>query len=219
MPSQLTDYDSYSGAIQDLGRIIIELSQLDTPGYPLTEEIEEKLTTSSGIELDQNSEYWQSWIDIQNIAKKYTDNYATLRNLTALPVSTLHLGLRVDLPSSELPIALLRALYTFDGKLFIRASYRHPGTDSREIWLKGEREIFYEGTLPSDSPDPVAIGRKVASVELAYLANKTRSCAATVDYWQTSKQDGWYQQQQWADIRDVNRQTINDRIRDAEENI
>lgn len=205
--------------MQDLGRIIIELGQLDTPSYLLTDETKEKLTTSSGIELDQNSEYWQSWIDIQNIAKKHTDNYATLRNLTALPESTLHLGIKVDLPSANLPLARLRALYTFDGKLIIRASYSQPGTDSRKIRLEGAKEIFYKGTLPSESPDPVAIGRKVASIELAYLANKTRSCAATVDYWQTSKQDGWYQQQEWANIRDVNRQTINDRIRDAEENI
>jgi len=214
------DYDSYSNAIRDLGRIIVELDRLDTPNYPVAKEaLKKRVTTGSGIELDQSSEYWTSWTNIQNIIKEYTEDYTILRNLTELPVNTLHLGIKADLPSTELQAAQLRVLYTFDGKLTIKTSYRHPTTDSKKVWKERAKETFYEGTLPSDSLDPVAIGRKVASVELAYLANRTGSCAATVDYWQASKQDGWYRQQEWADVRGVNRQTINDRIRDAGENI
>ncbi|MFC6993180.1 hypothetical protein ACFQH3_19260 [Haladaptatus sp. GCM10025707] len=65
---------------------------------------------------------------------------------------------------------------------------------------------------------PLDIGRRITAIELAALANELGSPAETLDYWMTTEQ---YTSSQaiWAHVRNVSRQTVNDRVRAARKKI
>jgi hypothetical protein len=86
-------------------------------------------------------------------------------------------------------------------------------------YVDGKSKILFDAVLPNSDLDPIALTRKLVSIELSWLAHKTGSAAAALDYWQTRQNGGGYKQTSWADIRGVNRQTVNDRVRDAKESI
>jgi signal recognition particle subunit SEC65 len=70
-----------------------------------------------------------------------------------------------------------------------------------------------------DDPDPIALGREVARAELAILTHELESAAKTLDYWQSHRQDGWYQQRAWAEVRRKSKQAVGDNVRAAREHI
>ncbi|WP_285254132.1 hypothetical protein [Halobacterium salinarum] len=75
--------------------------------------------------------------------------------------------------------------------------------------------MLYEGFPDVDGLDQIQLGREVARAELAIIINTTKSAAETIDYWQTKLDPIGWNQKNWADIRGVSRQTVNDRVRSA----
>lgn len=79
--------------------------------------------------------------------------------------------------------------------------------------------MLYEGFVDLDGLDQIQLGREVARAELAIIINTTKSAAETVDYWQTKLDPTRWNQKNWADIRGVSRQTVNDRVRSATDSL
>jgi hypothetical protein len=75
--------------------------------------------------------------------------------------------------------------------------------------------VLFEGRLSNKNIDTIELGRRVAETELTRLTCKTGSTAETLDCWQTKIYPDEFSQQNWASIRDVNRQTVNDRLSSA----
>lgn len=94
-----------------------------------------------------------------------------------------------------------------DGDMNLLAGYPPAGSDS---W-----DVMFEGRLSESTPDPIELGRMVASAELGHIASETKSCAETLDYWQTESAPMPFSQVLWGDVRGVGRQTVNDRVRNA----
>lgn len=79
--------------------------------------------------------------------------------------------------------------------------------------------MLHEGFVDLDGLDQIKLGREVARAELAIIINTTKSAAETIDYWQTKLDPTGWNQKNWADIRGVSRQTVNDRVRSAAESL
>lgn len=212
----INKYDSYANAVRSLGEVVLALDQLDIPELSITEEqvVEEVGTT--WIEKPEDDAYQDIWASITAIVKQYIGEVDKTRTRAVSLKSgsdgvsehkmwveeSLTAGLHVE--GEE--VAILSVGYTGLGDLAMTAEYRRPFAGDN--WA-----VLWEGEIRGKDIDPVAIGREIASIELTYLVHETGSNAAALDYWQTHHQDGWYQQHEWADIRGVGRQTVNDRIR------
>ena len=205
-------YNSYSEAIRTAGRVIIRISQINTPKLTISGDgLGEEATVSEWVNLAQGTDYWEAWTSIQETVRNYTTHHEVSYDLYSEPYSGLYSSMTVELFSRDKKIGVLSIEYAGNGDVVVMGEYIHPGT---EAW-----NVLYEGIFPIDDIDPITIGRKIASVELSYLAAEIGSCAAALDYWQTHPEIGWYSQSEWANLRGVNRQTINDRLRDAKEQL
>lgn len=219
----ITTYHSYTNAIRTLGEMVLALDTLDFP-EPLffSEDILERSNGQISIELPQESEDWDFWHSITETVEKYIDQYGEYHaSLSDRGSENVHVPeydteyvsqtLSAELDAEGDTVATLILEYANVRALTVTAVYRQPGTQ--------EWAVLYAGIMPWCDTDAISIGREIASTELAYLVHKTRSNAAALDYWQSHDQDGWYSQSEWADMRDVNRQTVNDRIRHTRERL
>jgi hypothetical protein len=207
------NYNSYSEALRKMGQIIIEVSQINTPKLTISDaELDEEATVTDWVELAQDTDYWVAWTDIQETVREHTPHHEVSYDLYSESFYTgLYSSISAELLSGEQRIGLLDIEYSGYGEAFIMGEYRHPYT---ETW-----DILYNGIPSIDNIDALTIGRRISSLELSYLAAETGSCAAALDFWQTHPETGWYSQSEWADLRGVNRQTVNDRRRDAREQL
>ena len=208
-----TDYNSYSDAIRTMGQIITEISQADLPELTISDtELGEEATVTDWVELAQDTDYWAAWTNIQETVREHTTHYEVSYDLYSKPTSTsLSSSIFVELFSHKKRIGIISINYSGHGEMTVIGEYLHPGT---EAW-----DVFYEGLSPFRDIDAINMGRKIASVELSYLTAEIGSCAPALDFWQTHPETGWYRQSEWADLRGVNRQTVNDRLRDAKEQL
>lgn len=206
-------YNSYSEAIRTMGRVIIEISQTDTPELTVSDdELGDEATATDWVDRAQGTDYWGAWTNIQETVRNHTTHHEVSYGVDSGCMSSgLYSSINIELLSREKQIGSLVIEYTGNGTVLALGEYIHPGT---ETW-----NVLYEGIFPIDDIDPIAIGRKITNVELSYLAAEIGSCAATLDYWQTHPDMGWYSQSEWADLRGVNRQTVNDRVRNAKEQL
>jgi len=207
------NYNSYSEALRKMGQVIIEVSQINTPKLTVSDaELDEKATVNDWVELAQDTDYWVAWTNIQETVREHTPHHEVSYGLFSGSFYTgLYSSVSVELLSGKQRIGLLGIEYIGSGETFIIGEYRHPYT--------GTWERLYEGIPWVDDIDALTIGRRISSLELSYLAAETGSCAAALDFWQTHPETGWYSQSEWADLRGVNRQTVNDRRRDAREQL
>lgn len=81
------------------------------------------------------------------------------------------------------------------------------------------RGILWEGKVGGNPPSIPEVMLTVASGELALLTSQTGSCKVALDYWQTEMSPREYTQKDWSEIRGVGRQTVNDSVRSARNNI
>jgi len=188
-----------------MGRTVIELDQLELSSASVPEELFERESIDED-KLSEYSDYW-GWTDVREIVGKYFDSTSIERGMrSGSSENHLYYSVRGKIESDGKSVAIQSTECNTEGELAIIAEYDNPVSQGMGV--------LYRGIIPWDDVDAIAIGRRISSLELSYLAHQTGSCAAALDYWQTG-QDGWYRQHEWAKIREVGRQTINDRIRHA----
>jgi len=207
------DYNSYSESLRTMGQIIIEVSQIDAPELTIPDaKLGEEATIADWFELAQDTDYWAAWTNIQETVREHTTHYEVNYDfLSRLDSKTIYSLISVELLAGEKQIGVLDIEYNGHGEVFVMGECAHPGTDT---W-----DVFYEGMFPFSDIDAITMGRKIAGMELSYLTAEIGSCAPALDFWQTHPETGWYRQSEWADLRGVNRQTVNDRLRDAKEQL
>ena len=207
------DYNSYSESLRTMGKIIIEISQTNFPELTISDaELGEEATPTDWIELAQDTDYWAAWTNIQEIVQEHTTHYEVNYDFESVSNSnTIYSLISVELLARKKQIGVLNIEYNNHGEVVVIGECAHPGT---ETW-----DLFYDGTFPFADVDAITMGRKIGSMELSYLTAEIGSCAPALDFWQTHPETGWYQQSAWADLRGVNRQTVNDRLRDAKEQL
>jgi hypothetical protein len=155
------------------------------------------------IDIDGVSEWWEAWCEIREIIDDAfeTDveggNCATLTELEPgdhMSATNELINFSIDMYAS--------------GDLSYITEY--PIDAESNSW-----GMLYEGFPDVDGLDQIQLGREVARSEMIIIINSTRSAAETVDYWQTKLNPTPLIQKNWADIRGVSRQTVNDRVRSA----
>jgi hypothetical protein len=208
-----TPAEHHIEAVRELGRVVIELSQIDLPELQETDNmIVEETSGQTWIEVEQDDVYWNAWCDVYEVVTGIGSEDSMDEDLS--PDTPKHQRFQevtaTGSVDGERVTSLNVAVYA-DGDMRIHAEYLpHRG---------GSWKTLYEGRLSVTAPDLVDIGREIASAELTYLVHETSSDADALDYWQTHRRDGWYSQSVWADIRGVGRQTVNDRKRSTEKAI
>lgn len=205
---RMATYDSFASAISALGQAVIKLAQVNRSELAVSEQTANTLTTEEEwIEYAQGTDYWRSWNQISDILSQYADNYSPERYPN--PTGNLHeftQATTIQFSTRERKIGSLRVEYNNNGVLYIRAPYQDPVTDSREV--------LCDVVFPWMEIDLFELSRTITRLELTSLAHEFGSCAAVVDYYMTTY-TSWYTQTEWSDIRGVNRQTVNDRNREA----
>ena len=121
-----------------------------------------------------------------------------------------HVLYRVCLPSDRFGQG--RAVTVFQN--FVSAPQISPLNRVTGLMEVGKSSGRVISTILSQSPSEFV--RKLISEELAYLTKITQSGKVSLDYWQTALSPIEYSQKEWAAVRGVQRQTVNDSIRMAE---
>lgn len=220
------DYGLYVQAMHDLCRSMIELSQIDPPRLEIPENTSvSDLPEIEWDDIDSNrddishrwgdilsdTDYLTTCGEIVDIIEEYTDNYsATIGQEMAEDHREIILSVDAQFLVDGDAVAHLGVNYFDSSDIFMAADYNLYHYNRSQVGL-------FDGFISDYDIDPVDLSRQIVSIELAHLAYKTGSAAATLDYWQTEQGKGWYQQTDWADIRGVNRQTVNDRVRQAKQ--
>lgn len=186
-------------AVRDAGELALKLLEIDTP--PVSFYCE---TTEGGSPiLKQDERYWPAWQQIKDIVEPYgLFSVSNWEEDTESPVKQADATRKID--GEEW--AQVHAGYGADGTLVITLEFYVD-----EGWGTYISERASELT-------PLDVGRRVAAIELAILANELESPTETLDYWMTTEQYT-RSQSRWADIRSASRQTVSDRIRSAREKL
>lgn len=206
-------YNSYSQTLRSMGRVIMRVSQIDLPELTVPDsDLDDRMTRSDWLDIAKGTDYWHTFVNIREMVKDDMSQ-PQLSFHTPPPLSYRELSSRIkgDLILEDTKIGKLSIEYTTNGRLTVLAEYK-PSDDAP--WQR-----LHRSRHPSDDINPVELGRKIVSAELSYLTAETGSCAAALDYWQTHSRESFFTQSDWADMRGVNRQTVNDRIRDAKEQL
>ncbi len=186
-------------AVQDAAEIAFELLQVDTP--PISFYCE---TYDDGSPiLKQDERYWSTWKQIMEIVEPYgLFSVSNWEEDSESPSKQADATRKIDGED----FAHLHAGYGADGTLVITMEFR-----LNDGW----------GTYISERAteiSPLDLGRRVAAIELAILANELESPTETLDYWMTTEQ---YTQSQstWAGVRNASKQTVSDRVRSARDKL
>lgn len=196
----MSDVTDHREAVQDLARAVYKIAAVDVPELEITDGmVMEEMHGDNWIETQQDDNWWGAWCEIYDIVENH--GAAEIGDNQIKPGVEPHR--RYDEVRAKTEWTSLSVKVYAAGDVRILAEY----DNSTQSWV-----VLYEGR-PSNNPvDPIQLGREVASSELAHLAEATGSAKVALDYWQTSE---WYRQRQWADIRGVGRQTVNDSVREA----
>lgn len=208
-----TNYKSYSQTLSSMGRVIMRISRIEIPDLTVPDsDPDDRMTVSDWVDIARGTDYWEALSDIREIVDEDVPSHdITFDAFPPLVHEELHSRIKGEQLLQDTKIGKLSITYTTKGRLTILAEYK-PSDDAS--WQR-----LHKSTQPSDDVKPIELGRKIASAELSYLAAETGSCAAALDYWQTHSRESFLKQSDWAAIRGVNRQTVNDRVRDAKEQL
>lgn len=204
----MATHDSFAGAISDVGRALGELCQVERSELSASDQMRETLsTTDDWIEHAQGTDYWRAWNQIVDIFSRYGDDHS-IERYTSFPSDgcTFIQAVSINFSTRDREVCWLSIEYLETGELYILAEYRNPVT--------GSPEVLYDDIYPLVDIDVFELNRTVTCLELTSLAHELGSCAAVLDYYMTTY-TGWHTQKEWSAIRGVNRQTVNDRNREA----
>jgi len=192
-------------AVRDLAQAVHEIASVDVPELEVTDDmIMEESVGSGWIDIQQDDAWWDAWFEIYDIVERHGG--AKRGDNQMRPDVAAHR--RYDEVRARTEWTSLAVKVYADGDVRMLAEYDAATGSS---W-----HMLFDGRVTGGTPDPIELGREVASAELAVLARATESDADALDYWQTQVAPGGFNQRQWADVRDVGRQTVNDRKRSAE---
>lgn len=199
-------YDDHRDAVRALARAVVEIAAVDVPELDMSEDmVVEEPNGADWIEAEQDADWWDAWVAIERTVRELDG--ATTHDSEILVERDPHRRYLAARTSGETVDLSVRCYQT--GDVRILAEYL-PHADASSM------TVLYE-ERPSNTPvDPIDLGREVASAELAWLAHESGSAAAALDHWQTERSEGWYSQSQWAAVRGVGRQTVHDRVQDAQ---
>lgn len=193
-------------AVRDLATAVEQLAAGDVPELTVTDDmIVEESTDRDWIDVEQDEDWWSAWVrlcDIVDETMGMVDPAAGRTNMMRPDIDPSRRRMEIG---AETEYTSLSVTVYASGDLGILAEY--------EPADGGAYDVLFEGRLSIDSVSGVDLGRQVSAFELAVLANETGSCADTLDYWMTAMHG--LRQREWADIRGVGRQTVNDRVRSA----
>jgi len=187
-------------SVRELAKKVYRLSQIEVPELSRSEQnIVEESDGTRYYDIEADNDWWEAWCEICDIIgdskitfEKIRPDIDQHRQFMTIKSETRHTSLSVSVYA--------------DGDMSILAEYYRGD---------GSWDILFEGRHSNKNIDPIELGRRVAETELTRLACKTGSTAETLDYWQTNISPREFSQRNWASIRDVNRQTVNDRVSSA----
>lgn len=195
-----------SNAVRDLAQTVLDIAAVDVPELEVTDEmVVEESNGQDWIDVEADDAWWDAWCAIYDLVEEHGG--AEIAESQMQPGVEPHR--RFDKVRAETEYTSLAVSVYAQGDVKILAEY-DDGT--------GSYAVLYEGRPSLKPPDGIEFGRAVASVELAALASQTGSAAAALDYWQTNREDGFYLQSEWANVRGVGRQTVNDRVAEVRDN-
>lgn len=194
----MTEVDQKIQLVREAGEIGLELLECNTP--PVSRYAPEG---DDGVPIFQEDErFWSAWTQARDLAAKFDDD-PTIEEVRddSVPHFAIHTRRRIDGER----FANVGFVYGADGKCVINLEFKIED---------GWRAINdYQKDLTA-----LDIGRQIAAVELAVLANELQSPAETMDYWMTQTLYS-IRQSSWADDRKASPQTVSDRVRSAKEKL
>lgn len=203
-------YDSFADAIGALGRAVVEVCQVDRSGLSGSEQTMNTLSTvDEWIAYAHGTDYWRTWNQILEVLCQYGENYDVERHVSPHSDESVFVqNVLIGFSGREQQVCWLSVEYFETGQLHIWAEYRDPVTGSPEVLCDDLCPLIDIGD----------ISRTITCLEVTSLAHELGSCAAVLDYYMTTH-TGWYTQKEWSEIRGVNRQTVNDRNREARQGL
>lgn len=185
-------------AVRDAGEIAIRLLQLDrTPVSFYCE-----TTDSSSPVLESDDRFMDTWQQITDIVSNYGDiETDTLEEGGEKPAKSVQSHRMIG----NEDFGIVDVVYVADGGMTITLEFK-----AGDGWGTYISEHAVDLTV-------LDVGRRIAAIEIAVLANELESPAETLDYWMTTEQ--YSRQSTWADVRQASRQTVSDRVRLAKEKL
>ena len=195
----MTDALAKIGVIQEVGETTLDLLEIGFPpaGYDCP------VDDDGAPILKEDERYWSSLEEMQS----------QLESFGPVEVSD-------ELFSASEPFLNLKATRTIDGDLFCNFHVSYDAAGGGVIVVEFRMNDSWH-TVIDHSPEDITrldVGRFVARAELSILANELESPTETLDYWivdGSNYHDSRFSQSRWADIRNVSRQTVNDRVQSA----
>jgi hypothetical protein len=157
-------------------------------------------------DIDGAEGWWNAWCEVRDIVDEAFEGDIEGGQSATLSQTFPYGEMRARNDNIHLKINL------YNGeRLWFIAEYHLEGADK---WV-----MLYEEDAPWEKFERTLM-RNVIQTELAIIANTTQSAAEAIDYWMTEHDDymSW-SQSQWAEVRGVGRQTVNDRVRSAVDKI
>jgi len=194
----------HTTAVRQLARAVNQLKSVTVPELDRSDEMVVKEDGDDWYDVEQDEDWWSAWCEAYDIVET-TMGTADVGQTNIRPKVEKHR--QYDEIAAKTDYTSLVVQVYADGDMKILAEYDRGDSAS---W-----DVMFEGRLSQNTPDPIELGRMVASAELGHIAFETESCAETLDYWQTESTPKPFSQRQWGDVRGVGRQTVNDRVGDA----
>lgn len=170
--------------------------------YIENKKVEVKNESLEDIDIDGINQWWKGWCEVRKIIDEEFEYDVEGGNCATLTEDEPNDSMEIRNEFINFGITV----YT-SGEVYYAAEYVIDIESN--TW-----GMLYEGS-GYGGINKIELGRKVARAELAIIANTTASAAETIDYWQTELDADTWSQKRWADVRGVNRQSVNDRVRGA----
>lgn len=197
----------------------IEMSQADIPADHPFKQSEDVETSAENIEqkielTDENFDqtdidgaegWWNAWCEVRKILDEAFECDVEGGDHVTMTEGEPNGDMRIQNDVLNLRVRL----YNGVGVSYV-AEYCIGESDT---WV-----MLFEGDTPRQQFE-TELTRDVVRTELAIIANATQSAAETIDYWMTEQGGYSWSQSEWAEIRGVGRQTVNDRVRSAADTV
>ncbi|WP_424016235.1 hypothetical protein ACOZ4N_00260 (plasmid) [Halorientalis pallida] len=195
----MTDVLEKVEVIQQAGEITLDLLEIGFPpaGYGCPED-----ENGTPI-LEEDERYWSAFKEIESRLEtfgsvEFTDEFLTPDN----------------------PFLSLTARKSLGGGVFCQYNINYGADGVGTIVVEYRMNEGWHTAIDHHPSElhPVDVGRYVARAELSLLANELESPTETLDYWVvegSDYHDSEFSQSRWAKVRNVSRQTVNDRVQSA----
>lgn len=184
---------------QEVGEITIRLLETRFPpaGYGCPE------AENGAPILEEDERYWSALKEMESILKSFG------------PVE-----ISDEFFSPAEPFLALKATKSIDDNHFCNFHVNYGADGDSVIVVEFRMNDGWHTIIDHHQDDltPLNVGRFVARAELSVLANELESATETLDYWivdASEYHDSKFSQSRWASIRNVSRQTVNDRVQSA----